>query len=72
MCAPSNLLSLPAKSQATFSAEIWSQLCGAPAATLNLVGVGGDRLQREGLKSLFDFSEISVMGVTGRTGKLPR
>lgn len=38
---------------------------------IDLVGVGGDRLQREGLKSLFDFSELSVMGVTDVLAKLP-
>lgn len=36
-----------------------------------LVGVGGDRLQREGLQSLFDFSELSVMGIADVLGKLP-
>lgn len=38
---------------------------------VQLVGVGGDRLQREGLKSLFDFSELSVMGIADVLAKLP-
>ncbi len=38
---------------------------------LQLIGVGGDRLQREGLKSLFDFSELSVMGIADVVAKLP-
>ena len=36
-----------------------------------LVGVGGERLQREGLTSLFDFSELSVMGIADVLVKLP-
>lgn len=38
---------------------------------VELVGVGGDRLQREGLSSLFDFSELSVMGIADVLAKLP-
>ncbi|MET3612678.1 lipid-A-disaccharide synthase [Rhizobium aquaticum] len=38
---------------------------------VELFGVGGDRLQREGLKSLFDFSELSVMGIADVLAKLP-
>lgn len=38
---------------------------------VSLVGVGGERLQREGLTSLFDFSELSVMGIADVLGKLP-
>ncbi len=38
---------------------------------VELVGVGGDRLQGEGLKSLFDFSELSVMGIADVLAKLP-
>jgi len=38
---------------------------------VSLVGVGGERLQREGLTSLFDFSELSIMGIADVLGKLP-
>lgn len=38
---------------------------------VTLIGVGGERLQREGLTSLFDFSELSVMGIADVLGKLP-
>ncbi len=38
---------------------------------VELCGVGGDRLQREGLNSLFDFSELSVMGIADVLAKLP-
>ena len=39
---------------------------------VSLCGVGGERLQGEGLKSLFDFSELSVMGVADVLAGLPR
>lgn len=38
---------------------------------VELFGVGGDRLQREGVNSLFDFSELSVMGIADVLAKLP-
>jgi lipid-A-disaccharide synthase len=38
---------------------------------VSLVGVGGDRLQAEGLKSLFDFSELSIMGITEVLFRVP-
>jgi lipid-A-disaccharide synthase len=38
---------------------------------VNLVGVGGSRLQSEGLRSLFDFSQLSVMGIADVLAKLP-
>ncbi len=41
-------------------------------AGIELVGVGGDALEAQGLKSLFDFSELSIMGVTQVLGKLPK
>ncbi len=37
-----------------------------------LVGVGGDALESQGLKSLFDFSELSIMGFTQVLSKLQR
>lgn len=41
---------------------------GAPVA---LVGVGGEALERQGLKSLFDFSELSIMGISQVLKRLP-
>ncbi|WP_092587150.1 lipid-A-disaccharide synthase [Rhizobium mongolense] len=41
-------------------------------AGIELVGVGGDALEAQGLKSLFDFSELSIMGITQVLGKLPK
>jgi lipid-A-disaccharide synthase len=40
--------------------------------TIELVGVGGDALEAEGLNSLFDFSELSIMGFTQVLAKLPK
>ncbi|KQV81369.1 lipid-A-disaccharide synthase [Rhizobium sp. Root1220] len=39
---------------------------------VELVGVGGEALQAQGLNSLFDFSELSIMGITQVLAKLPR
>lgn len=39
---------------------------------IELIGVGGEALEAEGLKSLFDFSELSIMGITQVLAKLPR
>jgi lipid-A-disaccharide synthase len=39
---------------------------------LQLVGVGGDGLQAQGLQSLFDFSELSIMGLTQVLERLPK
>ncbi|AKK20108.1 lipid-A-disaccharide synthase [Candidatus Liberibacter africanus] len=39
---------------------------------VDLVGVGGDSLKKEGLVSLFDFSELSVMGIMQVIRHLPR
>ncbi|MDR6758453.1 lipid-A-disaccharide synthase [Mycoplana sp. BE70] len=37
-----------------------------------LVGVGGEALQSQGLVSLFDYSELSIMGVSQVLAKLPK
>ncbi|MBO3760177.1 lipid-A-disaccharide synthase [Ciceribacter sp. L1K22] len=39
---------------------------------VSLVGIGGEALQAEGLSSLFDFSELSIMGFTQVISKLPK
>ncbi|AJY46682.1 lipid-A-disaccharide synthase [Martelella endophytica] len=39
---------------------------------VELVGVGGDALTAEGLNSLFDYSELSIMGFTQVIARLPR
>ncbi len=39
---------------------------------INLVGVGGPSLQKEGLVSLFDFSELSVIGIMQVVRHLPQ
>nr|WP_298101060.1 lipid-A-disaccharide synthase [uncultured Shinella sp.] len=36
-----------------------------------LIGVGGEALERQGLKSLFDFSELSIMGISQVLKRLP-
>lgn len=42
------------------------------AGPISLVGVGGDALQAQGLVSLFDYSELSIMGLTQVLSKLPK
>lgn len=39
---------------------------------VEVIGVGGDHLEREGLKSLFDPSEIALMGFSAVVRDLPR
>lgn len=39
---------------------------------VRLVGVGGEALEAEGLRSLFDFSELSIMGLTQVLKRLPQ
>lgn len=38
---------------------------------IELIGVGGEGLEAEGLQSLFDYSELSIMGITQVLSKLP-
>ncbi|EJL57015.1 MULTISPECIES: lipid-A-disaccharide synthase [unclassified Rhizobium] len=40
--------------------------------SVELIGVGGEGLEAQGLRSLFDFSELQVMGITQVLSKLPR
>ncbi|UNK36722.1 lipid-A-disaccharide synthase [Shinella sp. H4-D48] len=38
---------------------------------IDIIGVGGPALERQGLKSLFDFSELSIMGISQVLKRLP-
>ncbi len=53
-------------------ADLVSALKRIHAGPIELVGVGGEGLQAQGLKSLFDFSELSIMGITQVLSRLPR
>ena len=53
-------------------ADLVAALKAGHAGPIELVGVGGDALERQGLQSLFDFSELSVMGLTQVLARLPR
>jgi lipid-A-disaccharide synthase len=39
---------------------------------LSLIGVGGEGLEAEGLNSLFDYSELSIMGISQVLARLPK
>lgn len=39
---------------------------------IELIGVGGDALEDRGLKSFFDFSELSIMGISQVLKRLPQ
>lgn len=39
---------------------------------VSLIGVGGEALKAEGLQSLFDYSELSIMGFTQVLARLPQ
>ncbi|MEK1929442.1 MAG: lipid-A-disaccharide synthase, partial [Pararhizobium sp.] len=39
---------------------------------LSVVGVGGEELQAEGLNSLFNYSELSIMGISQVLARLPK
>ena len=46
-------------------------LKAAYGGPVELVGVGGEALEAQGLRSLFDFSELSIMGLTQVLSRLP-
>jgi lipid-A-disaccharide synthase len=43
-----------------------------PGLEIELSGVGGEHLRKQGLTSLFDPAEIALMGITAIVAKLPR
>lgn len=51
--------------------DLIAALREAYAGSIDLVGVGGEALERQGLKSLFDFSELSIMGISQVLKRLP-
>lgn len=51
--------------------DLIAALREAYASPIDLVGVGGEALERQGLKSLFDFSELSIMGISQVLKRLP-
>lgn len=53
-------------------ADLIAALKQSHAGPIELVGVGGDALAAQGLHSLFEFSELSIMGITQVLSKLPR
>lgn len=53
-------------------ADLVAALRRAHPGRVELVGVGGEALQAEGLQSLFDFSELSIMGLTQVLKRLPQ
>lgn len=66
---------------AVIAGEVSGDLLGADlvaalkqrhSGPIELIGVGGEALQGQGLRSLFDFSELSIMGITQVLSKLPR
>ncbi|PYB71217.1 lipid-A-disaccharide synthase [Rhizobium wuzhouense] len=66
---------------AVIAGEVSGDLLGADliaalkrrhAGRVDVIGVGGEALAGQGLQSLFDFSELSIMGITQVLSKLPR
>lgn len=52
-------------------ADLIAALRASQSRPLELIGVGGDGLTSQGLQSLFDFSELSIMGLTQVLSRLP-
>ena len=53
-------------------ADLVRALRGRVDGALELVGVGGEALEAEGLASLFDYSELSIMGFSQVIARLPK
>lgn len=53
-------------------ADLVHALRGHFDGSIELVGVGGEALQAEGLDSLFDYSELSIMGFSQVLVRLPK
>jgi len=51
--------------------DLIAALKAAHDGPVELIGVGGDHLEAQGLRSLFDFSELSIMGLTQVLARLP-
>ncbi|SOC93401.1 lipid-A-disaccharide synthase [Rhizobium sp. AN5] len=53
-------------------ADLIRSLKGHYSGSIELMGVGGEALEAQGLVSLFDYSELSIMGFTQVLKKLPK
>ncbi|MGR6430906.1 lipid-A-disaccharide synthase [Rhizobium sp. PAMB 3174] len=53
-------------------ADVLSALRRRLDGPMEIIGVGGEAMEAEGLKSLFDFSELSIMGISAVVAKLPQ
>ncbi|KRB53019.1 lipid-A-disaccharide synthase [Rhizobium sp. Root708] len=53
------------------AADLVAALKDRHPGPIELVGVGGEALEAQGLRSLFDFSELSIMGITQVIARLP-
>ncbi|WP_026187456.1 lipid-A-disaccharide synthase [Ensifer sp. BR816] len=53
-------------------ADLVRALRGRIDGAIELVGIGGDALEAEGLTSLFDYSELSIMGFSQVLARLPK
>ncbi|SMF67259.1 lipid-A-disaccharide synthase [Xaviernesmea oryzae] len=51
--------------------DLIAALKAAHDGPVELIGVGGEALEAQGLASLFDFSELSIMGLTQVLARLP-
>ncbi|MCO6185999.1 lipid-A-disaccharide synthase [Rhizobium sp. L1K21] len=65
---------------AVIAGEVSGDLLGAEliaslrslVGNIELIGVGGPKLEEQGLRSLFDFSELSIMGYVEILARLPK
>lgn len=53
-------------------ADVLSALRRRVDGPLEIIGVGGEAMEAQGLKSLFDFSELSIMGISAVLARLPQ